>query len=579
MDIKTIAPDLSVSSQLTPEDVAEAAKRGFRSIIINRPDGETGDQPSQIAVAEAAARHGLDVRYVPVVPGKLTDADVTAFQNAMHELPAPALAFCRTGTRSATLWALTQAGHMSSEAILQTAADAGYDLSGLKSRLDARGQAADAGIGPVKTYDVVVVGGGAAGLATVASIRKRRKGLSIAVIEPSTEHYYQPGWTLIGGGIFSQARTEKQMARLIPHGVQWLRVACAGFDPERNQVILEDSERIGYKTLIVAPGLKLNWDGVEGLRETLGKNGVTSNYMHGLGEYTWQLVQSLKDGKALFTQPPMPIKCAGAPQKAMYLSCDAWRRRGVLKNIDVNFHNSGGVLFGVKEYVPALMKYVEKYGAHLHFNETLVAVDGPNKTATFEFKDENGITKHRTENFDILHVSPPQCALDFVANSPLASEAGWVDVDQETLQHTKYPNVFSVGDAAGTANAKTAAAIRKQAPVAAVNLLRVLDGKNPSVAYNGYGSCPLTVERGRVVLAEFAYGGKLDQSFPNWFLSGTKPTWKGWVAKAVLMPTLYFDFMLKGREWLVKPAKRSSLTASHTSPRMGVVEGSPSKAA
>ena len=191
------------------------------------------------------------------------------------------------------------------------------------------------GIGPVKSHDVVIIGGGAAGISTAASILKRRKNVDIAIVEPRTEHYYQPGWTLVGGGVFKREQTERQMATLMPKNAQWIRAACAGFDPERNQVILEDGERIGYKILVVAPGLKLNWDGIEGLKDTLGKNGVTSNYLFDMAPYTWELVQSLKGGRALFTQPPMPIKCAGAPQKAMYLACDAWKRRGVLKDIEV----------------------------------------------------------------------------------------------------------------------------------------------------------------------------------------------------------------------------------------------------
>ena len=563
MDIKTIAPDLSVSSQITAQDVGIAASQGFRSVIINRPNGESADQPDRTEIEGAARRHGMEVSYVPVVSGKVTDADVEAFDKALHELPAPALAYCRTGTRSATLWALSQAGHLSTDAILKTASGAGYDLSGLRARLDARDKAADGEIGPVKSHDVVIIGGGAAGISTAASILKRRKGVDIAIVEPRTEHYYQPGWTLVGGGVFKREQTERPMVKLMPKGVQWIRSACAGFDPERNQVILEDGERIGYKTLVVAPGLKLNWDGVEGLIDTLGKNGVTSNYLFDMAPYTWELVQAMKGGRALFTQPPMPIKCAGAPQKAMYLSCDAWSRKGVLKDIDVEFHNAGGVIFGVKEYVPALMKYVDKYGIDLCFSETLVAVDGEKKTAFFDVKDADGNVTRQAREFDMMHVCPPQTSLEFVANSPLANEAGWVDVSGETLQHTQYGNVFGLGDAGSTPNAKTAAAVRKQAPVAAHNVLCVLDGKAPNAIYNGYGSCPLTVERGKIVLAEFAYGGKLDPTVPQWMLNGTKATRAGWFLKEKMLPSIYFDMMLRGSETLAKPKLLPHRPASH----------------
>ena len=128
----------------------------------------------------------------------------------------------------------------------------------------------------------------------------------------------------------------------MPNGVKWIRSAVAEFAPEQNAVVLEDGERVSYRTLIVAAGIELNWDGVEGLRETLGKNGVTSNYMFEMAPYTFELVRSLRKGRALFSQPPMPIKCAGAPQKAMYLSCDHWLRDGVLNNIEVEFHLAHG---------------------------------------------------------------------------------------------------------------------------------------------------------------------------------------------------------------------------------------------
>ncbi len=553
MEIKKIAPDLSVSAQIDPQDVGPAAAQGFRSIIINRPDGESSDQPDHQLIVEAASRSGLSVRYLPVISGNVTDADVAEFRKAMAELPAPTLAFCRTGTRSTTLWALSQAGHLSTRAILATAGDAGYDLTGLRARLESRESATGDQEASVASHDILIIGGGAAGLATAASILKRRKGADIAVVEPRTEHYYQPGWTLVGGGVFKREQTERQMASVMPKGVQWIRSACAGFDPEHNQIVLEDGTRIGYKVLVVAPGLKLNWDGIEGLRETLGKNGVTSNYLFDMAPYTWELVQSLKSGRALFTQPPMPIKCAGAPQKAMYLACDAWMRRGVLKNIDVEFHNAGGVLFGVADYVPALMKYVDKYGINLCFNETLVAVDGKGKTAYFDVRDANGNTTRQAREFDMMHVCPPQIPLDFIRNSPLADSAGWVDVSGETLQHTRYGNVFGLGDGGSTPNAKTAAAVRKQAPVAAHNVLRVLDGATPNAVYNGYGSCPLTVERGKIVLAEFAYGGALDPSLPAWMIDGRKPTRSAWFLKEKMLPGIYFDQMLKGDEWLAGP--------------------------
>ncbi len=155
----------------------------------------------------------------------------------------------------------------------------------------------------------------------------------------------------------------------------------------------------------------------------------------------------------------------------------------------------------------------------------------------------------------MIHVVPPQVAPDFIASSPLAAPSGFVAVDEATLRHSVYANVFALGDVAATTNAKTAAAARKQAPVVALNALATLDGAPPVAAYDGYGSCPLTVEAGRIVLAEFGYGGKLLPTFPKWLIDGTRPSRLSWLLKAKILPPLYWHGMLRGREWLAAPAR------------------------
>ncbi|QOH72360.1 NAD(P)/FAD-dependent oxidoreductase [Pseudomonas juntendi] len=402
-------------------------------------------------------------------------------------------------------------------------------------------------------HTVVIVGAGAAGIATASSLISRDASLDVALIDPAEVHYYQPGWTMVGAGVFNAASTARTMASTIPRGVRWVKARVQGFDPVRQLVMLEDGRAIGYEQLVVCPGLKLDWAAIDGLSETLGRNGVTSNYRYDLAPYTWELVQKLKHGRALFSQPPMPIKCAGAPQKALYLSCDHWLRHGDLGAIKASFFNAGAVLFGVADYVPALMQYIEKYAVDLNFSHRLVAVDGPNKRATFVRSLPDGSSETHVEAFDMLHVVPPQVAPDFIRESSLADSAGWVDVDPHTLRHRQYSTVHALGDVANTSNAKTAAAARKQAPVVANNVLVALGRLQTLAQYDGYGSCPLTVERGKIVLAEFTYGGKLAPSFPNWLLDGRKPTRLAWLLKAQALPPLYWQAMLKGREWLARP--------------------------
>jgi sulfide:quinone oxidoreductase len=553
MDARTITSGLSVSPQITAEDVKTAKDHGFRAIICNRPDGEGMDQPNFEEIEGAAKALGLEARYLPIVAGKVMDDDAEAFGKLLEDLPGPVLAYCRTGTRSATLWSLAVAKTKPVADILAATQAAGYDMGGVVRRIANGGKTptdrADA------QFDVVIVGGGAAGIAVAASLKARKPNLDMAIIDPADIHYYQPGWTMVGGGIFGAPKTAKTMGSLIPAGVHWIKSAVAAFEPKDNAVILDGCRVVKYRRLIVAPGLKLDWHKVEGLVDTLGQNGVTSNYRYDLAPYTWELVKGMKSGRAVFTQPPMPIKCAGAPQKALYLSGDHWHREGVLDNIDIQFMNAGGVLFGVKDYVPALQSYMNRYKAELNFFHNLVAVDGPAKKAWFEVKEPEKDARTVEVEFDMLHVVPPQTAPDFVRVSPLADAAGWVDVDQATLRHKTYENIWSLGDVMNAPNAKTAAAARMQAPIVAENVADDIDGRSPTAIYNGYGSCPLTVEKGKIVLAEFGYGGTLLPSFPRWMIDGTKPTRAAWFLKETVLPPFYWKAMLRGKEWMVKPEK------------------------
>lgn len=553
MELKKISSKFSVSPQITANDVAQLAEEGYRAIICNRPDGEGADQPSFEEIETAAKAAGIEARYVPVTSGMVKDDDVVAFGAALKDVQRPVLAYCRTGTRSATLWSFHESHKRPMSEILAATKAAGYDMNGVARRI------ANGGKTPTDTgdaaFDVVIVGAGAGGISVAASLKARKPDLDIAVIDPADIHYYQPGWTMVGGGVFDAQTTAKTMGGLIPKGVHWIKAAVAAFEPQNNAVILDGCRVVKYDRLVVCPGLKLDWGKVEGLEETLGRNGVTSNYRYDLAPYTWQLVEGLKQGRALFTQPPMPIKCAGAPQKAMYLSGDAWHRRGVLKDIDIQFMNAGGVLFGVKDYVPALMRYVEKYDADLNFFHNLVAIDGPAKQATFAVNTPEAEPSEVTVEFDMIHVCPPQTAPDFIRVSPLADNAGWVDVDQATLRHVTYDNIWSLGDVMNAPNAKTAAAARKQAPTVADNIVADVNGRSAVAQYDGYGSCPLTVERGKIVLAEFGYGGTLKPSFPSWLIDGTKPTRAAWFLKEKMLPPIYWQAMLKGKEWMARPEK------------------------
>jgi len=401
-----------------------------------------------------------------------------------------------------------------------------------------------------KHHRVLIVGGGTAGITVAAILRRRARDLDIAVVEPEQEHYYQPSLTLVGAGVYPLAKTHRPEASVIPPGVIWIRGAAKSFEPEKNLVRLHNGDALTYEYLVVCTGVKLDWDKVIGLAETLGTNGVCSNYSPTSVNYTWECVQKLKPGdKIICTQPPLPFKCPGAPQKIAYLIADRLRRRGILKQCSIGFFTHAPAIFGVPYFARALVKVAARYGINVNYQQQLVAVNGNAKTATFEFVGDNRKSEKESVPFDLLHVTPPQSPHEEIKKSPLANAAGWVEVNQNTLQHVRFANVYSLGDVCSTPNSKTAAAVRKQAPVVANEIITAVAGKLVPGAYDGYASCPLTTAIGKVILAEFCYGGKVTPTLP---LNPSKERWFGWWIKLTGLPLMYWHYMLKGYVWFPK---------------------------
>ncbi len=392
-------------------------------------------------------------------------------------------------------------------------------------------------------YTVVIVGGGAAGLAVAANLRYRYSSTKVAVIEPSEVHYYQPAFTLVGGGEYPLENTRRSEGRIMPAGVKWIKDFADTFQPEENTVTLRSGTLIEYDYLVVCPGIQLDWNKVEGLADAIGKNGVCSNYSPEFVNSTWECIKNFDKGTAIFTQPPMPIKCAGAPQKILYLAADRFRKAGKLANVDLQFCTATPALFGVPMFAKELEKVMARYGAKVNLNTNLVAIDGAAKKATFEKAGADGKKEKVTLAYDMIHVTPPQTAPDFIKKSPLANEAGWIDVDKNSLQHVKYKNIFGLGDATSTPNAKTAAAVRKQAPLVVRNIMALMGNQDLARTYDGYGSCPLTTSLNTVMLAEFGYDAKVTPSFP---LDPRVERRLWWIGKKYWLPLLYWDYMLKG---------------------------------
>lgn len=390
-------------------------------------------------------------------------------------------------------------------------------------------------------FDVVIVGGGTGGISVAARLLNAQPELRVAIVEPTRTHYYQPIWTLVGAGIFPKETSARPMKRVMPRGVTWIETRVTSFQPEQSSLSTSDGATLHYGQLVVAPGIQLDWSKIKGLEDALGKDGVCSNYSYDTVAYTWDVVRNLKSGNALFTFPAGTIKCAGAPQKVMYLSEDAFRRRGVRDAINVKYVSATAGIFGIPKYAAALRELVEERGIQTEYKRDLVEVRAKSKEAVFhslEGKEELVLP------YDMLHVTPPQSAPDFIKRSALADQAGWVDVDQYTLQHVRYPNVFSLGDASSLPCSKTGAAIRKQAPVLVENLLASRASRELTARYDGYASCPLVTGYGKVMLAEFGYGGKIMETFP---FDQARERHSMYALKAYALPQLYWHGMLKGR--------------------------------
>ena len=416
-----------------------------------------------------------------------------------------------------------------------------------------------------KHYNVVVIGAGTGGIMTAAQLKNARKDLSIAIIDPADTHWYQPAWTLVGAGAYDYKKTARPMSSVIPNGCDWIKDAVTTIDADNNGVETANSGRFDYDYLVASPGIQIDLDGIPGLKDALGKDGVCSNYTD--PEYTWKVLQEFKGGNAIFTQPTTPIKCGGAPQKIMYLADDYWTKTGVKKKTKVVFATPGSVIFGVPDFARTLTKVVHRKHIHLKLFYAISKIDAANKEVHFTNAKpgENDCILNEGEGlgerldgtsafvlpYDMLHLAPPQSAPDFIKNSPLSNgtAGGWIDVDKHTLQHNKFKNVFALGDAAAVPTAKTGAAIRKQAPVVAANVLAMManDGLSDK-QYEGYSSCPLVTGYGKMVLAEFKYDNVRDSDpFLSKFVDLTKENYSMWILKKFGLPYLYWNRMMKGK--------------------------------
>jgi sulfide:quinone oxidoreductase len=389
---------------------------------------------------------------------------------------------------------------------------------------------------------IVIVGGGTAGLTVAAQLLRKNKKIEVTIIEPNDKHYYQPLWTLVGGGVFPKEKSQRNEADYIPRGATWLRDSVESFDPTNNSLKTSGGENVAYDWMVVCPGIQINWTAIKGLsKEIVGTHGICSNYSYETVDTTWKTLREFKSGTALFTHPAGAVKCGGAPQKICYLAEDYFRRNGIRDQCKVIFAAATPRIFAVDKYANALERMIARKGIETEFKHDLVEIRPESKQAVFQILETD---QQVTIPYDMIHVTPKMGPPDFVKNSPLAGEGGWVDVDKNTTQHNKFKNVFSLGDSSSLPTSKTGAAIRKQAPVTVANLLACIDGKPAGKQYNGYTSCPLVTSYSRLILAEFDYDGQPQETFP---FDQSKERYSMLLLKKHGLPLLYWRGMLRGR--------------------------------
>lgn len=407
-----------------------------------------------------------------------------------------------------------------------------------------------------KNYRYLIIGGGSGGLTVAARLRRYVEKQSIAVIEPATQHDYQPLWTLVGAGISDFSASTKSQKSVIPPGVDWINDKVQGIDPKQQQVICANGDCIQYDFLVIATGLELRFDLIPGA-EQIGNHGICSIYHRATVARTADMLRTFKGGEAIFTMPPIPIKCAGAPQKIMYLADDIFRDNQVRQATNITFAVAGNAMFSIPTFAKPLTAIAARRGIATLFSHRLIKIEPMQRQAYFEktveIRDGNAVHTESCEiviPYNLLHVVPPMTASKLIHESGLAVETGvqpgWLKVNPSTLQHMDYKNIFGIGDVIGTSNSKTAAAVRKQAPVVVANLLAVSQGLAPTAQYDGYSACPIITGKGKVMLAEFGYDGKLMPSFP---FDMTQERRSMWIFKRYIFPQLYWRGMLKGYSW------------------------------
>ncbi|WP_029904828.1 NAD(P)/FAD-dependent oxidoreductase [Prevotella sp. 10(H)] len=405
---------------------------------------------------------------------------------------------------------------------------------------------------------IVIIGGGAAGLSMAALLGRWLDNPDITLIDPSDRQYYQPGFTLVASGVYKPEDVWKEQKDCIHSHTKWIKDIVKEVKPVSNQVITAENGTIPYDFLVLTPGLQINWEKTEGItQQTLGLGNAHTIYDFEGAQKTWAAIQefSKTGGKGIFTDTYTKHKCGGAPKKICLLTEHYTRKQETRNNVDLHYYTASHELYDVPYYTPRLLEIYNERNVPINLNTRLKGVDTSAKRVYMERIETIGdekITIPFTEDYDFLHFTPPMSAPDFVKESGLSwtegklAAEGWVMVDKETLIHKTYSNIVCLGDCAGIPTSKTSAAVRKQVPVAAMNLISLMDGKTPETKYNGYAACPIITDYGHVLLCEFDYDKNPQPSTPFTHLDMSREQAAAWHLKVSVLKPMYFNGMLNG---------------------------------
>lgn len=397
---------------------------------------------------------------------------------------------------------------------------------------------------------IVIAGSGLAGIAIAHRLHAMLDGARITIVDAKEVHNYQPGFTLVATGVWPVGKVIDRNADLQPAGVEWVKEMVAEFDPAANALVTTGGRRIAYDYLVVATGTHQDWAQIEGMDlKAIGSNGLASVYPGSdAAVATWAAMDQFraKGGEAVLTLPATPLKCAGAPLKMTFMVRDRLAQAGTLQNSRVTFYSALQNVFGVKAVNDNVLERWQALGVGVQFTQKLKAIDVGARRATFTSPEGEA-----TEvPYDFIHVVPPMRAPDAVKNSDLAwkdgpmAAGGWLEVDKDTLQHRRYKNVFGLGDINGTPRGKTAATVKKSAPLVAQHIVDVVAGREPGQKFDGYTSCPMIVREGSAMLIEFDYEGRLIPSLP--MIEPLQESYFAWLMKVRMLKPAYMA-VLKGR--------------------------------